>query len=383
MQIELYKERLREQYAPLIEQFTKDIQGLNVTGIPAPHIPIMGKYYSLAKYKIAFVGIETYDWTDINEFCKTAIKDSGKAVFFEENTINNLEHLGWATNYHATFWGFVFKFLAQFYKVDFNDLVNGKKYPELLKSFVWGNTNSIERYHVSAKDRNVNYETWERVKKASIRFDSINNLTKSVAPKLFFIMNSQLDKDYIYNDDEIRCYGVPVENKKSVMKLTIDENMKMFYYFLRDENIHIIVLPHPRWMGTYSGYGIEAYVNKVISIIQKYSIWNSIPDKMEDWKGDSGMIDKSSIEFKRSFIADLATVLMNNNLVMSGKELQLLLNINNIKSQYGTPYSKNGGRGVHNLITQVWKHYYKKKDYQMAYNISRAFVNQNGEYAWI
>ena len=27
-------------------------------------------------------------------------------------------------------------------------------------------------------------------------------------------MNSSLDKDYLYNDDEIRCYGVPVENKK-------------------------------------------------------------------------------------------------------------------------------------------------------------------------
>ena len=34
-------------------------------------------------------------------------------------------------------------------------------------------------------------------------------------------------------------------------------------------------------------------------------------------------------------------------------------------------------------ITKVWEYYYyEKKDYQTAYNISRAFVNQNGEYAW-
>lgn len=45
------KQRLIEQYAPLIGQFLNDIKGLDVTGIPAPHIPIMGKSYEAAKYK--------------------------------------------------------------------------------------------------------------------------------------------------------------------------------------------------------------------------------------------------------------------------------------------------------------------------------------------
>ena len=37
------KERLREQYAPLVERFVKEVGELDLKGIPAPHIPIMGK----------------------------------------------------------------------------------------------------------------------------------------------------------------------------------------------------------------------------------------------------------------------------------------------------------------------------------------------------
>ena len=93
-------------------------------------------------------------------------------------------------------------------------------------------------------------------------------------------------------------------------------------------------------------------------------------------------MDKASISYKRVLIADLAASLMKNNLVMSGKELQILFNMNGVLTQNGSPYSEDGGRGIHNLISQVWKYYYNNKDFQTAYNITRAFVNQNGEYAW-
>ena len=65
------RNRLIEQYAPLAELFFKAIDGLNVEGIPAPHIPIMGHNYEKSKYRIAFIGMETYGWSDIEEFCET------------------------------------------------------------------------------------------------------------------------------------------------------------------------------------------------------------------------------------------------------------------------------------------------------------------------
>ena len=377
------KERLREQYAPLVERFVKEVGELDLKGIPAPHIPIMGKEYVSAKYRMAFIGMETYGWEDMNIFLDSAKKYSGDAVFLMKSTINNLEHLGWANNYHATFWGFVFKFIAKFYKVGFDDLVQKNAYPELLRSFVWGNTNSIERYHITAESNAVNYETWEKVKKASICFDSLNNIVKSVNPKLFFVLNSSVDKDYIQSDDAVRKLGIPVGNKKDVMRLTVDEDRKIVYYYLRDDDVHIISMPHPTWMGLYSGFGIDSYVDIVIDLIHEYNIWDCLPESHEDWKGEAQVIDKSSMSFKRVFLADLAASLMKNNLVMSGQELQKLFNMNSVLTLNGYAYSEEGGRGIHKLITKVWEYYYyEKKDYQTAYNISRAFVNQNGEYAW-
>ena len=304
-------------------------------------------------------------------------------IFLMEHTINDLEHLGWARNYHATFWGFVFKFIAKFYKVSFSDLVEEIAYPELLTSFVWGNTNSIERYDISAECNGVDYKTWEVVKKASTCFDSINNIVKSVNPKLFFVLNSSVDNDYIQNDDAVRAFGIPVENKKNVMRLTVDEERKIVYYYLRDDNVHIISMPHPTWMGLYSGFGIDSYVDIVIDLIREYNIWDCLPEGHEDWKGETQVIDKSSMSFKRAFLADLAASLMKNNLVMSGQELQKLFNMNGVLTQNGNAYSEEGGQGIHRVIANVWTYYYyDKKDYQTAYNISRAFVNQDGEYAW-
>ena len=381
------KQRLIEQYAPLIGQFLNDIKGLDVTGIPAPHIPIMGKSYEAAKYKMAFIGMETYGWTDINEFCEIARKNLNEAVTYEENTINSLEYLNWASNYTSTFWGFVLKFLAKFYNIlDFNNFIGDSKiktYKDILTSFVWGETNSIERYHVSAGPNNVKPEIWEAVKRSSICFDSANNLIKSVTPRLIFILNRNVDEDYIINDDAVRACGVSVENKKATMTIDVDKDMKIRYHYLRDDNVHIIALPHPTWMGVYSGcYSIDIYVDIIINIIQDYQIWDELPTKALDWKGEVVEYGKSSMEYKRKFIADLAETLMRNNMVMSGKDLQSLFNMNGIRRNDGSEYSTNGQRGIHRVIALVWDYYYNRKDFQTAYNISRAFVNQNGEYAY-
>ena len=376
------RQRLIEQYAPLIERFLDGIKGVDASGIAAPHIPIMGRNYELAKYKIAFVGIETYGWTDMNEFCELARKDSCAAVTHEEDTINSLEHLGW----NKVFWGFILKFLAHFYKTDYEELINPHNNSDLLTSFVWGNTNSIEKYCVSAEPNNVEYAVWESVKNASICFDSINNLIKSVSPKLIVVLNREVEKgqkDYIESDEAIRQWGVPIKNRKKTLGFEIDDNLKIYYYYLREDNTHVISLPHPRWMKQGSPvHSIEVYVDKVIECIQRYQIWDTMPTKFEDWKGSVQDVDKSSMEFKRTFIAELADTLMRNNIVMSGKDLQSIFNMNNIRKNGGGNYSSNGGQGIHRVIANVWHYYYTKQDYQTAYNIARAFVNQNGEYAY-
>lgn len=377
------RNRLIEQYAPLVEQFVEKIEGLPIKGIPAPHIPIMGKNYEKAKYRIAFIGIDTYGWSDIEEFCEIAKSDSSNAVTLNEDSINSLEYRKWSQNYSTTFWGFILKFLSRFYQIEFDDLIKGEQCFEVLTSFVWGNSNSIERYDVSAKHDGVDYNVWEKVKQASVCFDSINNLTKSLLPKLVFILNKNIDRDYIISDDMIRSLGVPIEKKKSVLSLNVNEEMKIRYHYLRDDNVHIIALPHPRWMGQYSGKSIALYIDEVMKIIERFQVWDSILQKYADWEGQTIVYEKSSMPYKREFLADLAKTLVKNDMLMSGKDLQHIFNRNGILTQTGCNYATNGGRGIHKLITQVWNYYYHEvKDYQTAYNISRAFVNQNGEYAW-
>ena len=57
----ILKNRLVEQNALLVEQFVKNIEHLDVTGIPAPHIPIVGMNYDIAKYKFVNQNGE-YTW---------------------------------------------------------------------------------------------------------------------------------------------------------------------------------------------------------------------------------------------------------------------------------------------------------------------------------
>ena len=69
---------------------------------------------------------------------------------------------------------------------------------------------------------------------------------------------------------------------------------------------------------------------------------------------------------------------------MAGNELREIFNRNRIYTSYGTPYAEGsyGNRGIHKVLSSVYNYYHSLGDYQTAYNISRAFVNQNDEYAY-
>ena len=49
------RERLREEYARSVKEFARKVKGLDASGIPAPHIPIVGDSYDKCSFKIAFV----------------------------------------------------------------------------------------------------------------------------------------------------------------------------------------------------------------------------------------------------------------------------------------------------------------------------------------
>lgn len=369
------KERQKEEYIPLIKDFIDQVKGLDVTGITEPHIPSIGEYYENCRYKIAFCGMETNGWGSLSNFVEN---EPYKIIQETNDTINDLEFLTWKKNDHATFWAFVLKFLSALYKLPYKELAEGK-YPEVLKSFIWANTNSIERFEVSAKDNGADKGMWEKVKEASLPFDNLNHLINVAKPNIVFMLYKEAPEKF-FLDMNNGYMGLNFQNKQTYFK---QENSEYRYYYRRDSDTHIFCLSHPTWMGLH-GKRIEYYVQRVINDINTYHVWNFMPEDLEKglWFYPIEQMDKSSMAYKCEFIASLASFLIENKSVMSGKELQTLLNRNNIKTNSGEEYSENGGRGIYNLITQVWNYYYYNNDFQIAYNIARSFVKQNGEYAY-
>ena len=374
------------EYSQLIEDFKKEVKGVNVQGVTGPHFPGVGSNYCRAKYKFAFCGIETSGWNSMESFMEMSLE---KYLMDTDSCIDSLEFLKWADNLHATFWGFVLQFFSEFYKVDLKDLTsanskNGNAL-DVLKSFVWANANSIERFEVSSKGQGANLADWEQVKNASAKFDDLNHIINSCHPKVIFLLSGGTDVNNIINDKTLsRIYNIDSSNKSNILKIAHKEGIPYDYYYLRNTDTHLFKLPHPTWMGLYSGIGINKYVEAIIQDLFNYKIWVTLPKGIRDWVNETEeFVDKSSRDYKFHIIAALARTLTLNNIVMSGVELQKTFNLNDIKTQNGYRYSEKGGQGIYRVISNAWSYYQNEKhDYQTAYEIARSFVKQNGDYAY-
>lgn len=377
-------ERRNVEYAPLIETFKKEVNGLNINGITGPHFPAIGECYAESKYKFAFCGMETYGWYSLESILP---KDNIEYLREIDKCIDDFEYLGWATNYHATFWGFVLKFFSKFFNVDFYRMRNiddaDEDIKSIMKSFIWANANAIERFGVSSESQGANYNDWAKVKSASKTFDDINHILNSCAPRVVFIIYSNVDEKYYLNDNSLsEIYGVDESNRLNVLKLRNDE-LKYDYLYLRNSNTHIFKLPHPTRMGLNSGIGIDRFVDSLIADIKTYRVWDTYPKSQKDWKIENIQeTDKSSRENKFRIVASIAHSLVQSSAVMCGQDLASIFNMNGIVAQNGTPYAEDSGRGIYKLISSAWAYYNNKGDFQTAYNIARSYVNKNGEYAY-
>ena len=377
-------ERRNVEYAPLIETFKKEVAGLNINGITGPHFPAIGECYAESKYKFAFCGMETYGWYSLESMLPM---DNIEYLREIDKCIDNFEYLGWATNYHATFWGFVLKFFSKFFNVDFNRMRNiddaDEDIKSIMKSFIWANANAIERFGVSSESQGANYDNWAKVKNASKSFDDINHILNACAPRVVFIIYRNVDEKYYLNDSSLsEIYGVDESNRLNVLRLRNDELM-YDYLYLRNSNTHIFKMPHPTWMGRFSGIGIDRFVDSLIADIKTYQVWDTYPASQKEWKIDNKQeIDKSSRENKFRIVASIAHSLVQNSAVMCGQDPASIFNMNGIFAQNGTPYAEDSGRGIYKLISSAWAYYHEKGDYQTAYDIARSYVNKNGEYAY-
>ncbi|MEP7143089.1 MAG: hypothetical protein ABI707_09480 [Ferruginibacter sp.] len=301
------KDRFIQEYAPLVKQFIEEIKGVNSEGLPAPHLPVYGAGYDDPEnYKIAFVGWETRENVNLKEFISLYQESSIKAV--RESSIKAVlewwdedfseeEGFIFANGYHNhsgnDFWGFIFKFLSVFYnKNDWREVKDGK-FPAILKSFVWANLESIERFEITDRGLSANIEDYNKVKKASLVFEKASYLVNVFSPKIIIVLRWQEDDSWL--TESYGCRAIRIADH-------------LDYYFIESTKTHIFWSAHPGWLARNKR--IPETISTIIEAIHQKQIFNSFPG--EDWlkleKERPGQMENLKEQLKAQAFANNLTV---------------------------------------------------------------------------
>jgi len=233
------------KYCELIDKFSVDLGEFNPTGMPAIHIPIIGKNYDTSLIKMAFYRKETYYWYSFKGFMEASKISSEKAFEYSTKSTTPFDYLKWTNNFGTSFWDYFFKFLSVFYKQKIS-LHYEKEAGYLLESFIWGETNSIERYTTTAKYEGSKYEDWEHIKNCSKIFDTAKYTLEICKPDIMIIMDWEADERWLTS-------GVKVDHVE-----LYDHHL---YYNV--SNTDVYWLAHPRYLAPNIGFdkSIEIILN--------------------------------------------------------------------------------------------------------------------------
>ena len=173
--------------------------------------------------------------------------------------IDGLDYCYWAWRWN--FWRFIFQFLSKFYDISLEEIkaAETEDVQKILKSFVWANALSIERYHITAKSKNVQYENWQKLSEASLVFDKMGNVIQAFQPKIILLLNWNASDQYLPLN-----LGEPVKF----------DPIPLWYYHLASTDTHLFCTKHPR---SLMSIGYDVVINKIINSINRKKIFRSFP----------------------------------------------------------------------------------------------------------
>ncbi len=357
--LEKIKNQFTNVYLPMIKQFMLDIENLNLSGIPEPCLPSFGKSYPFTKYKIAFIGRDAKGYGIMKDFIEHFNKCSIDSLFRNEVDFDDFEFLNYTNNFGKSFWDYILQFLAVFYEINDWKKLKNNEIPQILSSFVWGNTNIISPYDQIPNNQNIILDDYNKVKAFSKKMDNVHYLIESLSPDIIVILNWNLDENYfkLTSDDKINFED-------------IDEHLK----YCQIDSTHIFWHAHPTWINMEIGYE-KSLSNLNLFIKQKLKI-----KKKESLNIDS-LLNNNYLDLRKENIVSLAEYLSERNHKMSGWELVQYCNRNNIKTTYDTDYVY--GRGIYSFIKSTYNYCkYILKDDVKAEKVAASFVKDNGEYAF-
>lgn len=241
-------------FAPRAVDFASAVGAIDPSGIPEPHLPHWGSLYENAPLKIGVIGRDTRSWGEMKDFLDAVRVSSTEAVNRGRNEFDSLEFTNWTNNFGTTFWDTSLKILAGLHGIADWKRLKRREEETILRSFLWANVNSVERYEVTPKTKGVPYETWRQIKDASEQhFDSFNGILNIFHPDIVILMNwdrGEKFMDVVLDWEEFGDH--------------------LAYAFCETTKTHIFMTAHPTWLNQnylYDG-NIAAILSKAHRVLE-------------------------------------------------------------------------------------------------------------------
>jgi hypothetical protein len=211
-------------------QFLQEVIGTSASGIPALHLPYCGTSYLENPHRLALIGEATGGWGNMKPLLEAIEKNPETVMTWNNDQLKDLPFFR-TNNFGKTFWDTSFKLLAAFNGVPDWKSVKRGEHPELLQSYVWANSNSLEGYEITAKWQDARHEDWIKFKNASKRFDHLELVLEAYAPRTAIIMNWDSADSYTPKD-------------------LVWEKISDHLEYARSEKYgtHLFRTAHPRWL---------------------------------------------------------------------------------------------------------------------------------------
>ena len=185
---------------------------------------------------MVFVGRDTYTWgsgdCNMRGFIAAARQDIRMSLVRNDAPFRNLQFTEWKK---SKFWDTVMRLLAGFYEIpNWKDLQERRR-DDILRRFVWAETNSIEKWESSPSVKGADKGEWLKVKLASDRhLDSFSAISEVFRPHVSIVMGWGSAVPHNYWRD---CSFVQRECLGDHVNYAFDET----------HSTHVFHTAHPNW----------------------------------------------------------------------------------------------------------------------------------------
>lgn len=226
--------RYDAHYLPRLKSFASAVGEIGEVDLPELHLPLFGSNYETAKPKVVFIGRDTRGWWakdrgGMANLLADVKEDAQTTLHKHKYEFDSFEFTEWTNNFGTSFWDTIFKILAGLHSIDdWKQQLKMRQSPEILRSFVWANTNSVE---VTPPREGATYATWKRLKEASAVFDHLSLILDVFAPDIVIIMYWGVREGYL---------GCNLKWER------IHDHLE--YAWDSDHSVEIFKTAHPTWL---------------------------------------------------------------------------------------------------------------------------------------